>query len=307
MEKIILVVSCYKRDYFLVRPCVASIRYYYPEVEVYLLKDYLGGEFDSSELEQAFEVKNVDLGIRKFGWGSAKVHFILSQKFAGQRVVLIDSDTVLTGRFLEELYRKTQGIDFVVDPEYYQSPYEGNVPLHYYKFDDIKAFDPDFIFPGYVFNTGQMLVTPGKVTPTDIAPFFDPTAFPYYKRLDILPQVDQSILNYILPKMAQQGRLTLAAEPNLMAWSDGPVTRDMDLEKIKQGNSYASIVHWAGTLRISHLAQMTRPDILLFFEDYYYSKVPMGSLKKRTRRTIAASDYHLRNLYRSTLKPLLKR
>ncbi|HET9502025.1 MAG TPA: hypothetical protein VFO93_00690 [Hymenobacter sp.] len=306
MEKLIVVVSCYKNDFFLTRTCVASVKYFHPEAEVYLLKDYLAGSFDSSELEQAFQVKVIDLGKKEYGWGAAKVHFVLSEIFRNERVFIIDSDTVFVGRFLRKLYDKTKGIDFVVDPEFYTSPYDGNVPLHYYKFDELKKFDPDFVFPGFVFNTGHLIVTPGKVTPRDAYDLFDINTFPYYKRLDILYMPDQSLFNYLFIKMRDAGQLTLTPVP-LMAWSEGSQAKAVELEEVKKGDKYDFLIHWAGARRISYLNVMTRSDILLFFEDYYYTKVPFGAIKKQARRTIAVSDYYLRKIYRKTLKPLIKR
>ena len=306
MESLIVVVSCYSKDYFLTRVCVASIKYYYPEADVYILKDSLAGEFDTTELEQAFQVKLLDLGKKEYGWGAAKIHFILSEIFNNQRVLLLDSDTVLAGRFLHELYSRNQAANFIVDAEYYSSPYEGNVPLHYYKYDDIVKYDKNFTFPGFVFNTGHLVVTPGKIKKNDTEDLFDITVFPYYKRLDILPMPDQSLLNYLLPTMDSKGLIKLAAE-KIMQWSEGEEVASIDLDQLKRGNTYPYIIHWAGALRVSHLRAMTRPDILLFFEDYYYSKVPFGSAKKQVRRLISLSDFYLRNTYRTTLKPLLKR
>lgn len=305
MERIIVVISCYKEDFFLTRICAASIKYFHPEAEIYLLKDYSAGDFNTRELEQAFQVKVLDLGLRDYGWGAAKIHFILSKQFEGQRVFVIDSDTVFAGRFLENLYQKTKGIDFVVNPDFCQSPYEGMVPHHYYKFDEVKKFDSSFIFPGYVFNTGHLLATPGKVKPDDIDSIFDGKNFPFYTRLDILPKHDQSILNYILPKMDQDGLLKLTAEP-LMVWSNGSEAQAIDLNELKRGDAYQYLIHWAGVLRVPYLDAMTRPDILHFFQDYYYSKVPFGGVIKRARALVGTSDYYLRNLYRKTIKPLIK-
>lgn len=310
MDKFIIVVFCYKKDYFMVRPCVASIRYFYPDAEIYLLKDYLAGEFDSKEVEQAFHVKELTLGIRHYGWSAAKVHFILSDLFAGQRVLTLDCDIILAGRFLEDLYQKTAGADFVVNPEFYSNPYEGNIPIHYYKFDDVQSFDPDFVFPGYVFNGGQMLLNTGRVPAEAIASLFNTQTFPFYTRRDIFPQVDQSLLNYLLPKLAHEGVVTLATE-HFMVWSDGPEARAIDLEKLKAGDTYPFLIHWAGVLRVADLAQMSRADILLFFEDYYYSKVPNGNFKKQFRRLLAKIDYQtetfMRSVYQKTLKPLIKK
>lgn len=303
MENLIVVVSCYKGDFFLTKICVASIKYYHPEAEVYLLKDSLAGYFDSSELEKAFQVQVLDLGIDKYGWGAAKVHFILSNKFKNQRVFILDSDIVFVGRFLRELFDNTKGMDFVVNPDYYQTPYEGTVPLHYYRFDNIKKFDPAFSFIGYVFNTGHLIVTPNKLTASDAESLFDIEMLPYYKRLDILPQVDQSLFNYLLPKMSQQELLTLKEVP-FMIWSDGPEAKALVLREVQEGNTYPFLIHWAGVTRIPNLDKMTRSDILHFFQDYYYSKVPLGNLKKLLHMAQARADYHLRGWYRSVIKSI---
>ena len=306
MEKKIAVVITYKPYYFLTKICIASIRYYYPDAEIYIVKDLLAGEFDTSELEQAMNVQQLDLGHHKYGWSAAKVHLLASTKFPGQRVLSLDCDIVLAGRFLNELYEQTKDADIVVNPDYILQPSEKQFKAHYYDMSTIMALNPDFIYPGYVFNGGQAIIRTGKVTQEMLAPFFDLDTFPYYKRLDILPQADQAMLNYLLPALAQQGKLKLAAV-EFMWWSDGDEVKDLTLEKIKAGNDYKHLIHYAGVTRIANLDKMTRPDILYFFQDFYYSKVPLGSLKKQLHMTKAKADYHLRKLYHQVVGPLRNR
>ena len=57
-----IVVCCHKKDYFLARICVASIRYYYPSILIELVKDEGNGKFNTTELEKNLHVKAVDLG-----------------------------------------------------------------------------------------------------------------------------------------------------------------------------------------------------------------------------------------------------
>ena len=45
-------VSGYAKDLHLVRICIASIRYWYPDITIYLLKDTSQGDFDTEELER---------------------------------------------------------------------------------------------------------------------------------------------------------------------------------------------------------------------------------------------------------------
>lgn len=306
MENKIIVVITYKTLYFFTRICIASVRYFYPNADIYIIKDNLAGEFSTTELEQALNVKLLDLGTDKYGWSAAKVHLLASDKFNGQRVLSIDCDIVLAGRFLDDLYKQTEGADFVVDSDYTANVNSEEFKRHYYAIDTIKKMDPDFKYPGYVFNGGQAIITTGKITKELLAPYFDVSTFPYYKRRDILPQADQSLLNYILPTLERQGKIKIAPV-HFMLWSDEAKTKTLKLEKIKGGKDYPYVIHWAGVLRVPYLDAMTRPDILHFFQDYYYSKVPFGGVIKRARSLVDTSDYYLRNLYRKTIKPLIKK
>lgn len=306
MEKKIIVVITYKTLYFFTRICCASIRYFYPDADIYIIKDNLAGEFSTTEMEQALNVKQLDLGIDKYGWSAAKVHLLASDKFKGQRVFSLDCDIVLAGRFLDDLYQKTEGADFVLDPDYAADTTSKIFKKHYFDIDTIKAIDPDYAYPGYAFNGGQAIVRTGKVSKEMLAPYFDVSTFPFYKRLDIMPQADQSLLNYVLPTLERQGKIKITPV-NFMLWSDEDKTKTLSLDKIKEGKEYPYVIHWAGVLRVSHLDVMTRPDILHFFENYYYSKVPFGGIIKRARAVAGVSDYYLRNFYRNTVKPLIKK
>jgi hypothetical protein len=304
MEKKIVVIITYKPFYFFTKICAASVRYYYPDAEIYIVKDNLEGEFDTSELEQALNVKQLDLGKKNYGWSAAKVHLLASDKFAGQRIFSLDCDIVLAGRFLDELYEQTKGYDFVLDSDY-REPVGKEFEGHYYNYDRIrKELDPNFVYPGYAFNGGQAIITTGKIPRELLFPFFDVDTFPYYKRRDILPQADQSLLNYLLPTLQRQGKLKIAPAP-LMWWSNGAEVKEASLEKIKAGDAYKRVIHWAGVLRVPYLDKMTRPDILHFFQDYYYSQVPFGAVKKQAHKLLAFSDFYLRNAYRATLKPII--
>lgn len=299
-----IVISCNKHDFFLTRVCVASIRYYYPEIEIYLLKDLFNGYFDTSEIEQALGVKLLKLSKEKFGWGAAKMHFILSNQFQGSRVFVLDSDIVFVGKFLKEVCESAKDYDFVVDPDYYDNPDAHIVQAHYYDYNKLKEIDPEFTFPGYVFNTGQLVVSTAKLKKDEVEPFYDAEHYPYYKRLDVLHMVDQSLLNYILSKKEQVNDIKIA-KMHFWKWSESDEVKKINLNEVKVGDVNRYLIHYAGALRIPNISKMTRADILLFFEDYYYSFVPGGFIKKQYRRSIAKSDYYLRKLYRQRIKKII--
>ena len=42
-----IVVACFKKDIHIARICVASVRYWYPDIDIYLLKDLSFGDFSN--------------------------------------------------------------------------------------------------------------------------------------------------------------------------------------------------------------------------------------------------------------------
>jgi lipopolysaccharide biosynthesis glycosyltransferase len=300
-----IIICCNKNDFFLTRICVASIRYYYPDVDIFLVKDFLNGPFSSTELERAMNVKILDLGTQKFGWSAAKMYLLLSNQFPGEKLLSLDSDIIFAGRFLEKISQDAKEFDFVVNKEPGDDPYSKFVTKHYYDFKYLNTIDPAFQFPGYFFNGGQMVITTGKLKQSEVIDYFELDSFPYWKQLDKMPFVDQSLLNYMLPKKEQNGEIKIL-KTKFMLWSEGMEAKELDIDQVKKGEKYLYLIHWAGALRIPYINKMTRADLLVFFEDFYYNNVPLGNLKKIKRKTLAASDYFLRKFYRNTIKKIIK-
>jgi len=278
-----ILVCCNKKDYFLTKICVGSIRYYYPEFPVYILKDEANGVFDTSELERSWNVQKIEYPEKKFGWSGSKMFFYTDPRFKGQRWLVIDSDIVLIGKILDESWAKDFEEDSIVSSEQTVDARSEWFTKTYFDIAKIEEAYPDYVFQRFTFNCGQMFCKPGFIERSDISEFFDFERFPRWKRLDIMPLVDQSLFNFLLPRMAQQGKLKLGKHP-YMLWSESPEVAGLPLEKILQGTHFPALIHWAGALRIEDISKMTRPDVLNFFEDFYYSKVPGGRIKQRLRR-----------------------
>ena len=108
--------SCHRKDFYLAKICIASIRYYYPDINIELVKDSENGSFNTSDLEKYFNVQSVDLGIPKMGWGGAKFHY-LYQKPASKKILILDADIVFIGPFLERMLPIVGCNDYVVSIE----------------------------------------------------------------------------------------------------------------------------------------------------------------------------------------------
>ena len=52
-----VVISCYRFDLHLTRLCVASLRFWYPEIPIWLLKDSRYGDFSTREIESYWNVQ----------------------------------------------------------------------------------------------------------------------------------------------------------------------------------------------------------------------------------------------------------
>jgi len=281
-----ILVCCNRNDYYLTKICVGSIRFYYPDNPIYILKDEANGAFDTTEIEKAWNVRKIEYPEKKFGWSGSKMFFYTDLRFKGQPFLVIDSDIVFVGKLLDEPWAADFREDVIVSPEETIDPSTPWFTRTYFDVNTIRKTYPDYVFPGYTFNCGQLFCRPGFIQRQTVAEYFDFDQFPRWKRLDLLPLVDQSLFNVMFPRMEKQGALKIGKYA-YMYWSEHTNTAEMDLEKIREGTHYPGLIHWAGALRIPDISKMTRPDILTFFENFYYSKVPGGKNKQALRRTKA--------------------
>jgi hypothetical protein len=275
-----IIIVCNKKDVYLTRTLVASIRYYYPHKELFLVKDYLNGNFSTVGLERYFDVSILDLGLRKYGWTTAKMHILLSEKLAGRKFLMLDSDIVFVGRVLELLEREAEFADFVVSPELTEDYNTAWFRNNYYNFYWAKGKYPRLHYPGFTFNTGQMVITGGIIKPVDVKDFITLDNYPYWsKEADLrLPTRDQSLLNILLPVKAGEKRIRLNTVI-FMYWSELSAKR-LILEEVKNG-TLPLVVHWMGAVRSPCLRRMTRSDILFFFQREYYKRLPFGEWRRR--------------------------
>ncbi len=274
-------ISTYRRDLPLTRICVASIRYWYADVPIKLIKDPGAGPFSTQEIESLWNVSVVDTGGRNFGWGFSKLEplfFPVREKF-----LMLDSDTVFTGRVVDMLDQFPG--QFIVDDE--TQPIEERDRLYF----DLKALhtiDPTFVPCGKNFNSGQWVGTSGLVTREDFGRVVEWSTPPTLKHPKIFMPGDQGVLNYVLEKLANEGRVTLDRAP-LMWWAPRDL-KDLDLGILAQHSPYSRIIHWAGC-KLHGKDPMPRADILDFFEQHYYSRVRRGAVVRRIRNWLHRAEH----------------
>jgi hypothetical protein len=273
-----IVVFANRRDFCLTKICVASIRYFYPEVKILLVKDLLNGNFNTSRLQQAFNIKVLHTRKKFYGWGAAKVHFLLNQEVPQERYLCLDSDTIFVGKVLE-IINKTSS-PFVVNAVKFDPPIQAPEIELYVCPESVKEHYPDYEYPGYFFNTGQIVVTPGIIDKGLLFPSFDVDNYPFYKNRDVFRLVDQAVLNAILPVLSKRKNIKIGT-CHFMEWS---VTFFSDNYNCKFEDlihkSFPFIIHYAGDIRTFKLEEMRGAQILITYRQQYYANLSKAEIWK---------------------------
>jgi hypothetical protein len=291
-------VSSYRQDVQLTRLCVASIRFWYPHIPIWLVKDEKYGRFNTRDIERGWNVK-VYAAVRKhFGWGMGKLEILLQS--TRSRCLLLDSDIVFAGKVLDEL--ECYDEDFVVVSENYGT---GRIEHHFFSLKKLKELDPGFRFPGYGFNTGQVVATSGVLCRSDFDPFVDWQAS-QVRHPDVFKRGEQGLLNYIVQRKMNEGSLTLR-RVSFMVWpGEAANTEHIQVKDFTTEGRHRQLIHWAGLRWGKTLEQMPRSDILLHFEELYYNRVPLGAWLRRWRRVKARLDGAFVKPLKRAAKRLLK-
>jgi hypothetical protein len=261
------------------RIAVASVRYFYPDIPVRILA---GGRLRRGlleELRQYWDVTLADIPVGEYGWGFVKLEALFGPP--GERFVVLDSDTALTGPILDTW--ADSDAPFLVDNE--ENPETAKKEI-YYDWRRLHEIDPAAHPPRFLFNSGQWRGTAGILTRDDFAPWVE-WAFPRRLRH---PQCfmpgDQGILNYVLNQKAMLDGLRVECRP-IMRWPARGL-QDFDAERLATKAAKPLIIHWAG-LKKARLSQMNGFDLLAFFEKIYYRRLPGGT----SRRILASYIYTL--------------
>jgi hypothetical protein len=251
------------------RICVASIRYFYPDVTIRILA---GGKLDRSlvsELRRFWDVhveKSIPSG--DYGWGFVKLEPLFGP--AGQRFLVLDSDTILAGPVLHARTIRTG--TFLVDDE---SQTEADLKRLYYDWQEVAKIDRRAQPPRLVFNSGQWFGTAGILTRDDFAPWIDWTMPRQLRFPALFMPGDQGILNYVLNQKTILDGLDVRCR-KIMRWP-GRSLEGLNVASVVTGTAPPVIIHWAGMKR-TLLRHMVGKDLLQFFEELYYRRLPAGRL-----------------------------
>ena len=270
MEVNTIYISTYRYDFQFAKRCIASVRYWYPHINIKLIKDYGAGNFNTAKVQKAWDVELLDIPRKTFGWGYGK----LEPLFHGnnEKFLVLDADTVITGPVLDAI--QNIQADFIVDEEIQPTQRFNEI---YYNLDRIAELAPSFQYPGYSFNSGQWFGTSGRLSRADFEKSLEWSEPPKPKYPDIVFKGDQAHLNFTLHYKEQENQVKIARQ-KLMIWPEGNSADFIGLEAIRSKSArFPFIIHWAG-MKFRNWNDLPRTDILQFYADIYYKK--MGAWEK---------------------------
>lgn len=290
-----VVISCYRFDLQLTRLCVASVRFWYPQVPIWLLKDLHYGNFNTKEIERYWNVQVYPSRQKTQGWGFGKLE-VMSQS-PSRRFLFLDSDIVFAGRVLDRLERFDE--DFIVDKEDFDAT---AVEVQFFSLDKLRQLDPTFEFPGYGFNGGQIVATTGRISQQDFDGLMD-WQTRTINRPDVFKKGDQGLTNYVVLRKVQQGQLTIRREPFMVWPGEAARAQHIRVEDLSPSGLQQQVLHWAGLGWGKPPEEMPRSEILLHFEEMYYSRIPFGAWLRQWRR----AWFYTERMFITPLKTLTRK
>ncbi len=263
-------VAGFRGDIRYTRCCVASIRRWYPDIPISLLKNESSGAYDTTEIERYWDVDCVQSERRRFDGGMAKLEPLFRPE--RKRYFIMDSDTVMLGRVLEAI--DLFDADFVVNI----SPVPEQVERHMFDLGRLHELAPEFDYRDQAFNSGQYIGTSGLIARSDFAPLLTDGEPQRLRHPGIFHCSDQGVLNYVVLKKVQEGQITLASW-NMMWWAGEP-TLQIDPSRLDDGDAYPYVLHWAGRKQpwFRHMAHQA---VLDHYERFYYARIPNGRWRRR--------------------------
>ena len=251
------------------RICVASVRHFYPEVPIRLLVSGCLQRGLADELQQYWDVIAANFPRDDYGWGFVKLEPLFGSP--GEKFLVLDSDTVLTGRVLD-VWSDSRA-PFLVDDE---KQSDAETKRLYYDWEKLRMIDRCARPPRFVFNSGQWFGTAGVLTRADFAPWVEWTMPRKLRHPQHFMPGDQGILNCVFNRKAAREELQVERR-QIMRWP-GHSMEGLDAEAVSRGDAVPRIVHWAG-LKKARLRNMVGGDLLTFFERAYYRRFPAGGAR----------------------------
>jgi lipopolysaccharide biosynthesis glycosyltransferase len=269
MDDFGVILPCYRKDYDFAKGCCASIRYFLGDVPICLIVD---GDFSVAPLEKTYDlnvlyrsqVSQDVLRDKKYGSSTAMIAFWESP---WKNFLYLDADTVVWGDILR--YSDFDKFDFIADDPGFD--YSDKAILQWiFNFKELNRFFPDFDWRKHrYFCAGTYFAKKDLFSLDEWAKLLE------FRRNN--PETfygwDQGLLNFMVFRAAQSGKIRLAQKDMQVIISDTPRETlesrfPMHLVHNNKECDEAAILHWAGQKPFLSRSKVY-PDPMTFFRRKY--------------------------------------
>ncbi len=267
----VIYLAASSRDARLTRICVASIRYFYPNIPIKILPgDKL--QFGlAKELKKYWNVEVLNIYSADYGWGYVKMEPLFGP--TGEKFLVMDVDTIFTGNVLS-LWESCSAM-FLVDNE--KHTFEDYNRL-YFNGDELKKIDPNVQTSNLSFSGGQWFGTAGVIKREDFDTWLE-WSFPRrQKHSKFFFGGEQGIVSCVLTKKEFLKEISID-RTTIMRWpANAGALADLSLQKVINKEAGPLVIHWAGMKHI-FLNKMVGSELLIYFENYYYINIRYKKIK----------------------------
>lgn len=164
------------KDLRLTRACIASIRYWYPAIPISLVKDEGKGEFDTLDIQEAWDVSVEKCGKDRLGGNGFLIKLEPLFLQTTEKILLLDNDTIITGPILDWL--NAIDADFIVAEDKMHGELDTDygreiVKSFLFDYDKLQKLVPDFPYPKRMFCAGCLVITTGRYQKSDVSKWIE--------------------------------------------------------------------------------------------------------------------------------------
>lgn len=268
-------ISNYKGDVRFLRPCVASIRTWYPEIPITIIQDLNGGAYRLDEACAAWNLELYETEVQRFGSGWSRLEPLFHTQ--PERFLYLDADIVFTGRVIDELEQYDEEVVLTA-----QESRPDQIARHWFDLEKLAAFDPAFVFQGCAYNVGLFVANAGIVNKEDLEHLI---MFSEPRRAlhpEMLLLYESGPLNYVFLKKAQEGKLTIGVS-DVMRFCPSTRMPEIELDSLEKGTEPPYALHWAGGMKHRPFGLLPNGHVLRHFVDHYHTRVAGGKPKQTWR------------------------
>jgi hypothetical protein len=313
-----IIIVCSNKDFSLAKGCLASVKYFMPDVDVCLLID---GDVDTTIVEKAYkctiikrsDIQNKFLKENSFGWGITKMNAFWESPF--DEFILLDADICVWGNILEKFERDQY--DMIVDQPQYGFD---NEAINKWFFDTsmLSGIDPIFKPEDYCkkyFCTGIFY---SKKEVFDLKWYQE--LFEYsIQRKDLFKFGEMGMLNYMIFKSVEQRKLNVANKYIQHICPDFERSYSAELFPFKNGMpsvGESMVIHYNGNRKPYLKNRLSYHEPMTFFRSYFYQKTNPELTDLEINAILRTEDksfepkvslkQRAKNIIRPFVKPLLR-